>query len=113
MTPNQLVNLKLPVLQKIVSESFHLHAPLIIIPLSVQKLAESHSHSDLATPLVGLLVVQDIQLGLLVALMPFMRGSDSSWLFWALQLIQVVFGFPLLLFLTRGLTYRLLEVFYK
>ena len=80
---------------------------------SVPSLVESGSDSDLSTSLGGLMVIQDIQVGFLVALMPFMSGSDSGWLLWALQLLQVIFGFPLLLLLTRGLTSRLLGMFYR
>ena len=89
--------------------------PLHAISLNnpVPTLAESGSDSDLSTSLGGLMVIQDIQVGFLVALMPFMGGSDSGWLLWVLQLLQVIFGFPLLLLLTRGLTSRLLEMFYR
>ena len=86
---------------------------LTSFPFPVPNIALKESDSDMATPLAGLLVIQDIQLGFLVALMPFINKSDVSWLFWVLQLLQVVFGFPLLLFLTRGLTSKLLEKFYR
>jgi len=83
-----------------------------VFSFPVPSLEDSYSNTDLTTPLAGVLVVQDIQLGFLVAIMPFMVESDANWLLWALQLLQVISGFPLLLFLTRGLTSRLLESFY-
>lgn len=87
----------------------HLH----IFPFPVPSITSSEPSSDIATPLAGLLVLQDIQLGFIVALMPFINKSDISWVFWVLQLLHVVFGFPLVLFLTRGLTSRILEKFYR
>jgi hypothetical protein len=60
--------------------------------------------------------MQDIQLGMLVALIPFFTdspsNSSSGSLFWFLQIIQVTVAFPLLIIVARGVTTKLLEKFY-
>ena len=67
----------------------------------------------------GILVMQDIQLGMLVALIPFFTDSPSnssseiSTLFWVLQVIQVTVAFPLLIIVARGVTTKFLEKFYR
>ena len=65
----------------------------------------------------GIFVMQDIQLGMLVALIPFFTdspsNSSSGSLFWFLQIIQVTVAFPLLIIVARGVTTKLLEKFYR
>ena len=71
--------------------------------------------------LSGLLVMQDIQLGTLVALMPLFADSpapQSHWniapiLYGFLQLLQTLCGFCLLVIVARQLTTRILEKFYR
>lgn len=67
----------------------------------------------------GILVMQDIQLGMLVALIPFFADSPSNHssglnsFIWFLQIVQVTVAFPLLIIVARGITTKLLEKFYK
>ena len=69
----------------------------------------------------GLLVMQDIQLGTLVALIPLFADRPASvggWniaaLFYGfLQLLQTLCGFFLLVIIARQLTTRMLERFYR
>lgn len=78
------------------------------------------TESDVSTSLVGILVMQDVQLGTLMALMPFFVESKSSpgetqrtVPLWVLQLLQVLFGFTFLLITTTGLATRKLDRFYR
>ena len=64
--------------------------------------------------------MQDLQLGTLVALMPFFSdrggggggGRGEQWR-WGVQLLQVVLGFAVLLVAVRGLSMRAMERFYR
>ena len=75
---------------------------------------------DISTSLVGILVMQDVQLGILMAVMPFfmeeeVHSAKSSWTIpsGVLHLVQVMLGFTFLLLTTRGLTTRKLDRFYR
>ena len=69
--------------------------------------------SELTDWVVGILMMQDLQLGTLVALLPFFEGWSLpegvarektlvwGWLVKCLQLLQVLFGFPLLVLVFR------------
>ena len=75
---------------------------------------------------MGTLVMQDVQLGTLMALIPFFvegggargkGGRDRSRYGYSvelmLQILQLLFGFTLLLVVARGMTTRVLERFYR
>ena len=75
---------------------------------------------------MGTLVMQDVQLGTLMALIPFFvegggaqgkGGRDRSGYGYSvelmLQILQLLFGFTLLLVVARGMTTRVLERFYR
>ena len=75
---------------------------------------------DISTSLVGILVMQDMQLGILMAVMPFfmegeVHSTKSPWSIppGVLHLVQVMVGFTFLLLTTRGLTTRRLDRFYR
>lgn len=76
---------------------------------------------DVAGHLNGLLVMQDIQLGTLVAIIPLFAdrpASLGSWnvaaiLYGFLQLLRTLCGFCLLVIIARQLTTRMLEKFYR
>ena len=64
--------------------------------------------------------MQDVQLGILMAVMPFfmegeVHSAKSSWAIpsGVLHLVQVMLGFTFLLLTTRGLTTRKLDRFYR
>ena len=86
-------------------------------------LSHSEPESDVSNMLNGILVMQDIQLGMLVALIPFFASSSSSssspstsglsTFLWFMQILQVTVGFPLLIIVARGVTMKLLDKFYR
>ena len=66
------------------------------------------------------MVMQDVQLGILMAVMPFFmeeeaHSTKSPWSIPSsvLHLVQVMIGFTFLLVTTRGLTIRKLDRFYR
>lgn len=93
--------------------------------IHVLVLIDTHTHTlestDSASYLNGLLVMQDVQLGTLVALMPLFADNPASLGVWNitalfygfLQLLQTLCGFCLLVIIARQLTNRALEKFYK
>ena len=80
---------------------------------------------DILSSLMGTLVMQDVQLGTLMALIPFFveggsrgkGGRERSRYGYSveliLQILQLLFGFTLLLLVARGITTRVLERFYR
>ena len=84
----------------------------------------SEPEPDLVDSVRGVLLMQDIQLGVLMALLPFFEGGASetdpspssrqpSGVFWLLQLLQVLFGLPAVVLLLRSLATRLVGRFYR
>ena len=77
--------------------------------------------SDMMDSVNGILMMQDLQLGTLVALLPFFGGGDLSpdhtqklgTVVSALQLVQVLFGFPLLVFIFRFLAAKIVDRFHR
>ena len=76
---------------------------------------------DMVDYVSGILMMQDIQLGTLMALLPFFEGGAFSKYhthhptiaLWVLQLVQVLFGFPLLVLIFRLLAARIVEKFHR
>ena len=81
------------------------------------------AESEVADSVSGILMMQDLQLGTLVALLPFFEGwslskeeaepQAHSWLMRSLQLLQVLFGFPLLVLVFRVIASRTGDRFHK
>ena len=65
----------------------------------------------------GVLSMQDIQLGMLMALLPFFgAGKGHTHLFSMarfLQLLQILFGLPALVLVVRSLATRVIGRFYR
>ncbi len=84
--------------------------------------------SEVADSVVGILMMQDLQLGTLVALLPFFQdwtttsgeggggaggGKGRGWMVPLLQLLQVLFGFPLLVLIFRLIAVRTGDKFHR
>lgn len=64
----------------------------------------------------GVLLMQDVQLGILMALLPFFQGGTGpaqSVGVWLLQLLQVLFGLPVLVLVVRSLATRVIGKFHR
>jgi hypothetical protein len=60
--------------------------------------------------------MQDVQLGILMALLPFFEGGSGptqSVGVWLLQLLQVLFGLPVLVLVARSIANRVIGKFYR
>ena len=68
---------------------------------------------DILGTLQGMLVSQDVLLGLLMALMPFFSDMSSSFFSLLLRFLQLVVGFIFLLLFTRLLSQHMLEPVFK
>ena len=81
----------------------------------------SDPETDVVDSVSGVLMMQDIQLGMLMALLPFFEGGASggslahqhSVVLWLVHLVQVIFGFPVLVFLLRSLVTRVAGKVYR
>ena len=90
----------------------------------------SDAELDVVESVSGVLIMQDVQRGRLMALLPFFEGGGSSeqgagdassqasyWpssqLYWFLQLFQGLFGLPMLVLLLRSIGTRLIGKFHR
>lgn len=71
--------------------------------------------SEFGSSLLGLLVMQDIQLGLLMALMPFFSAGHThhTKTTFITGFLQFVFGFCLLVVVAQLMASKLLDKFYR
>ena len=84
---------------------------IIVLALPVPPEAEP----DVAGALIGIIVMQDLQRGLLMSLMPFFVESypQASWGYTLFLFVKLVLGFIALLVLVRMLTTRVLDGLYR
>ena len=75
----------------------------------------SEAEPDIAGALIGIIVMQDLQRGLLMSLMPFFAEShpETSWAYTLFLFVKLVLGFIVLLVIVRVLTTRVLDGLYR
>ena len=89
---------------------------LIITESEDEQLALTReAEPDVAGALIGIIVMQDLQRGLLMSLMPFFVESypQASWGYTLFLFVKLVLGFIALLVLVRMLTTRVLDGLYR
>ena len=77
--------------------------------------APPDAEPDVAGALIGIIVMQDLQRGLLMSLMPFFVGSypQASWGYTLFLFVKLVLGFVALMVMVRVLTTRVLDGLYR
>eukprot|EP00731_Ephydatia_muelleri_P030143 Em0021g666a len=97
-------------------EGAHLMPKQLLITTSDDEPALTRdAEPDVAGALIGIIVMQDLQRGLLMSLMPFFVGSypQASWGYTLFLFVKLVLGFVALMVMVRVLTTRVLDGLYR